>query len=232
RNVKAAIEADCEQLKVSTGGLHFWKESRRLEKLYASESQDPMPWYGWQQRSPYEAWIANHQLRPRLRTELLRLSARLLAADGPRFSLLVDTRDATIAQCERLARSLRDQLYAGWQLLFVIRADADPALTRAIQALQKVDARICFAHGRPDEHFAVSLNQAVGAANGNWLLFPSASARLAPEALVLIAESAAEPDCDVVVADEDHMDDSGGRHDPVFKVRWSPELILSGTYPG
>ena len=231
RNVREAIIAGCQKLNVAPGGLHFWRESRRMQRLYAEESQDPLPWYDWQQRSLYDSWLAHHQLRPRLRAEMQQQGAALRQAGGPTFSLLVDTREAGVGLCQRLAQSLRDQLYGGWELLFVIRAEADPSLTKAILGLRAADDRIAFAHAQPDQNFADALNHAVGAACGDWLMFPTATARLAPEALILIAE-AAEGDCDVVVADEDHMDDNGRRHDPIFKVKWSPELVLSGTYPG
>ena len=148
-HVKTSIANACRDLKIERGGWQFWRETRRMEQLYRDESQDPLPWYDWQQRTPYQAWLAHNELRPRLRAELEK-SARLLATrdDAPRFSLLVGTRRAAHGHLDRIAASLRAQIYPRWELLFVIRADADPALTPHIQTIVAADAqRIRFAHG-------------------------------------------------------------------------------------
>ncbi|WP_221032939.1 glycosyltransferase [Actomonas aquatica] len=233
-HVKTAIIDACRDLKIATGGWRFWRETKRLERLYEEEAQDPLPWYDWQQRSPYQAWLAHNELRPRLRAEFEKSAATLAAsAEAPRFSLLVDTREAAFPRLDRLAASLRASIYPHWELLFVIRADADPALTAHIETIVKTDPqRIRFCHGQPEENFSLSMNNAVGAATGDWLLFPTAGARFAPEGLLLLAEPAATTEVDVVFADEDHMTDAGERRDPVFKSAWSPELIFSGTHPG
>ncbi|MGY8719553.1 MAG: hypothetical protein ACKVI3_17440, partial [Verrucomicrobiia bacterium] len=65
-------------------------------------------------------------------------------------------------------------------MLFVIRADADPALTAHVQALGESNRRIVFAHGQPEENFSISMNNAVGATSGDWLIFPSSTSRFAP----------------------------------------------------
>ncbi|GAB5560387.1 MAG: hypothetical protein SynsKO_20340 [Synoicihabitans sp.] len=233
-NIKKMIVEACTKLNVRKGGLRFLRESKRMEKIFADESQDPLPWYDWQQRSPYEAWLAHNELRPRLRAEFERSAIRLSEQDNaPLFSLLVDTRDVPYDQFDRLTSSVRTQIYQRWELLFVIRADADPALTAHLNKLTQSDPeRINFFHGQPEENFSLSMNHAVGAANGDWLMFPRASSRFAPEGLLLLAEGAVRADNDVVFADEDHMSDDGSRRDPIFKPDWSPELIYSGTHPG
>ncbi|MCF3652100.1 glycosyltransferase [Synoicihabitans lomoniglobus] len=231
-HVKDSIVNACKQLNVNAGGLRFWSETRRLRKLYEEESQDPLPWYDWQIRSTYDSWLSNNQLRPRLRAEFEKSVAYLEANDGPKFSLLLDSRRASLAQLDRLAQSLHTQIYPRWQLMVVIRADADQALTTHVIKLGSVDTRVSYFHGQPGEDFATTLNHAVGAADGDWFMFPPAHGRFAPEGLLLLAEPAASPDYDVVFADEDHMDAAGKRSAPIFKPAWSPELIYSGTHPG
>lgn len=231
-HVRDSIISACEQLNIEIGGFRFRREIRRIQKLYENESQDPLPWYDWQTRSPYDAWLANNQIRPRLKLEFEKSAQQLATSDGLKFSLLLDSRDASFAQVEKLAASLRDQVYTQWQLLVVIRAEADPALTATVQKLQSADPRVAYFHGQPDQNFALSLNDAVGAATGDWFMFPRPGSVLAPEALLLIAEHAANTDYDVVFTDEDYISESGKRTDPIFKTAWSPELIYSGTHPG
>jgi glycosyltransferase involved in cell wall biosynthesis/GT2 family glycosyltransferase len=234
RNVKTALLDACRKFGIRPGGLRFWRETKRLEKLYTEEAQDPLPWYDWQERTPYQSWLAHNELRPRLRAEFEKSAAALAATgDAPHFSLLVDTRDGNTGHFDRLAASLREQIYGRWELLFVIRADADPALTAHIETIVATDPeRIRFCHGQPEENFSLSMNNAVGAAKGDWLMFPLASSRVAPEGLLLLAEAATDAGHDVVFMDEDHMTDGGERRDPIFKPSWSPELIYSGTHPG
>ncbi len=230
-NVRESIVQACKTLGVDPGGWRFKLETKRMQKLYRDEAQDPLPWYKWRTQSHYENWVANHRLRPRLELELRRSAETLTKAANPSFSLLLDSRKATTAQIDHLAQSLSKQIYATWELLIVIRAEADPALTAHAQALGQKDARIRFVHGEPAENFATSLTKAVGAAKGEWLMFPEPGSVLAPEGLLLLAEQVAE-DVDIVFADEDHQTNDGKRLNPVFKVRWSPELIFSGTHPG
>lgn len=232
KNVKQAIIDSCRELGVKTGGLNFWRESRRIKKIFEEDSQDPTPWYDWQSRPGYATWTLNNQLRPRLRQELQLVADQLAADDGPTFSILIDSRDTPWAQLLRLTQSIQKQLYSRWQVLFVIRADADPALTAHVQALGESNRRIVFAHGQPEENFSISMNNAVGATSGDWLIFPSSTSRFAPEALILLAEEAASDDHDLVFTDEDYVAADGTRSDPIFKTRWSPELVFSGTHPG
>jgi GT2 family glycosyltransferase len=57
------------------------------------------------------------------------------------------------------------------------------------------------------------------------LCFMDVRDRLAPEALALIANTAGRfPSLDILFADEDWLDEEGGRVQPFFKPGWDPEL--------
>jgi O-antigen biosynthesis protein len=229
--VKKCIVDACESLGVDAGGWRFRRESKRLQKLYEKEAQDPLPWYDWRTKTPYENWVQNHQLRPRLRAEFTRAAAAIETGERPKISLLLDSRRLTDEALTRLVKSLSAQIFQSWELLVVIRAEADPELTAHVQRLSQKESRVRFAHGAPDENFATSLNHAVGAAQGDWLMFPQPGATLPPEGLLLLAENMGD-EIDVVFADEDHLETDGTRLKPVFKTQWSPELVFSGTHPG
>lgn len=231
QNVKQCILNACQTLKVDPGGWRFKLEAKRIQKLYAEEAQDPLPWYEWRTKSGYENWVDNHQLRPRLLQEFKKSATAIAGGDSPLISLLLDSRRVSDSELDRLAASLSAQIYEHWELLVVIRAEANPALTAHVQKLGAADQRIRFAHGAPDENFATSLNHAVGAARGSWLMFPEPGATLPPEGLLLLAEQMSA-EVDLVLADEDHRQANGERLKPVFKTQWSPELIYSGTHPG
>ena len=57
-------------------------------------------------------------------------------------------------------------------------------------------------------------------------------AELAPDALFRVVEQLQEADADILYTDEDSVDRLGRRSSPVFKPRWSPDLLLSSPYTG
>ncbi len=230
-NVRESIVQACKSMDIDAGGWAFRRETKRMQKLYREEAQDPLPWYRWRTQPAYQNWVDNHQLRPRLKREFQQSAEQLQSSNPPTFSLLLDSRKADHAQITALVDSLSAQLYSNWELLVVIRADADPALTDHVAAESRKDVRIKFVHGQPEENFAITLNQAVGAAKSEWLIFPEPGATLPPNGLLLLAEQATDT-ADIVFADEDHRSVDGERLNPVFKPKWSPELIFSGTHPG
>ena len=69
-------------------------------------------------QDPYAAWQAAGRLTPRLRDTLAR-AAQKLGANGPKISVLVDTRGCTPDQLAALSASLSAQLYPAWEAWFV-----------------------------------------------------------------------------------------------------------------
>ena len=55
---------------------------------------------------------------------------------------------------------------------------------------------------------------------------------LAPEAIFKVVEVLQDVGADAIYTDEDHVDLSGRRFDPVFKPYWSPDLLLSTAFIG
>ncbi|MDI1334709.1 MAG: glycosyltransferase [Lacunisphaera sp.] len=167
---------------------------------------------------PYEAWQHNNHLSPRLR-EILAAAARQLQSGGPRFALLVDTHGCTPEQVAQLAVSLAAQIYPYWEAHFVGPV-APPAGNKYQPAASPAE--------RVQKANAVA--QSSTAALLTWL---PGHARLAPDALLEIAERfAARPTLELVYTDEDRMDDAGRRSAPDFKPEWSPAFALSGLFPG
>lgn len=224
-SVKNAILQGCRELNVQPGGLHFWRESRRLHRIFMEESQDPLPWFDWQKKSPYEVWVVNHQLRPRLKLELSHRAAALAEDQGPQFLLVVDARKIPAGRRLEILESLPSQLYSRWRALVVSREVQIPLP-------HEIAPQIDYLILGPTDDFAHAVNQQIAAASADWIMFPAASASLPPEGLLFLAEKAASDNFDLVFADEDHLEANGTRRDPLFKSCWSPELVLSATHPG
>ncbi len=232
RDIVATVVRACRRLKVRTGGLSFWRTVAAVHRIYRTESPEPQPWFAWQLAKPYASWLAHNSLAPRLREALVQSAARLTAAEGPSFALIVDTRLAGPGQLERLVTSVRAQLYGRWHLGLLQPADATPVLAAELARLAAADERIRVIFA-PDSNHAAALNAASHTLSDDWLGYPEPDGRLAPDALLRVAEAiAAHPATELVYTDEDQMDDAGQRSNPVFKCGWNPALVVSGLQPG
>lgn len=169
----------------------------------------------------YADWIATNRPTGRLR-RVWADDATTLLARGPVITLVIDTNAAPPGHAADLLHSLTAQAYPKWEAWFV--GPAAPA---------SADAR-CHHEKCPESRDRIrALNAAAHQATGTWLAFLPAGSRLAPDALLAVAEQAtAQPAMEFIYTDEDQMDDVGGRSTPNFKPDWSPTLTLAGTFPG
>lgn len=169
---------------------------------------------------PYAAWLQANRLTPRLRAKLSDAVQRL--ATGPKISLIIDTRGCTPAQLAALTDSLVAQVYPRWEASFV--AAVSPVL---------VDERCHFELCAGPHDLIRATNAAAHRSTGEWIALIPGHSRLAPDALLEIAERiASDPQLELIYTDEDRMDVAGRRTSPVFKPEWSPAFSLSGLFPG
>ncbi len=159
----------------------------------------------------YRAWVRRHDTltaddRASIRARIARLPGRVLSlvmAPGhadPR--LVVDAAAALVAQ-----------LYPHWDLSIGVADAAAEARLAGVVA----DPRIRI----------VALAELEQAALGGFVAVLPPDARLAPHALFEIAaELAAHPETDLLYTDEDRLDRTGRRRDPLFKTAWSADLLL------
>jgi glycosyltransferase involved in cell wall biosynthesis len=232
REVIRSVLRACAKLKVSPGGFAFWRTVLAVHQLYRTESQETLPWFGWQQRLPYPSWLAHNSLAPQLRAALVHSATQLTAGAGPSFALVLDTRLAAPGHLTRFLESLRAQFYGRWHLGLLQPAEASPELAQELARLAATDSRIRVIVA-PDANHAAALNAAAHTLSDDWLAFPDTSGRLAPDALLRVAETIqSAPGTELVYTDEDRMDGSGVRSAPQFKCSWNPALVLSGNQPG
>jgi len=169
----------------------------------------------------YADWIAANRPTAALR-QAWEKAVTALKEKGPVISLVVDATDAPPGHAADLLRSLVAQAYPKWEAWFVGPGAPAPGDERCrhekcTEAKDRIRA----------------LNAAAHQSAGAWLAFLPAGSRLAPDALLEIAERAAsQPSLELIYTDEDRMDDAGRRSAPDFKPDWSPALALSGTFPG
>lgn len=216
-----ALRRAARQLNIRLGSLGAqWSSLQQAYALYRREAPAVIPPDPARQ-DPYAAWQAAGRLTPRLRDTLAR-AAQQLAANGPKISLLVDTRGCSPDQLAALSASLSAQLYPAWEAWFV-----------GAPAPYAAEPRTRSEKYSGPKDVVRALNAAAHQSAGTLLTLLPGHSRLAPDALLEIAERfAATPALELAYTDEDRMDDAGRRTDPDFKPEWSPALALSGLFPG
>ncbi|WP_439594860.1 glycosyltransferase [Falsiroseomonas sp.] len=143
---------------------------------------------------------------------------RARIGEGPRISVCLALGEGPVLPALHSLRALRAQIFANWQLCLAVpegrRAALRDGLRRAGEA--------------PVEPVGTTLAEAIAAAEGEFLTLLDPGDALAPEALAEVAIALqAQPDLDLVFADEDAIAPGGQRMAPRFKPGWSPEPLRS-----
>jgi GT2 family glycosyltransferase len=171
------------------------------------------------QRAAERAWLdADDPRRP----EVARALQRRLAACGSdvKLSVVVWPAGGATRPASDRPPGLIQSMYPNWELLLPQRGQT-PAST---------DVRI---RTLPASQTAGSwlLDIAVRGATGSHLAVVPEDWRLAPHALLLVAEAiGAFPDAQVIYGDDDCIDSRGRRHSPCMRCDWNLELLRSTNY--
>lgn len=219
--VALAFASACRTEGVRLGKLsEYWQQCQAAHRLYRRFAPVSLAHLSRARPDAYTGWQQTQVLTPRLR-ELLTSSSASNGGNGPEFLVLVDTRNCTEGQLHELAESLRAQIHGRWRACFV--GAAAPSGDARLQALPVPTSK----------DFIRTLNAALAQIHGSHVLCIPGHSRLSPDALVEIADAfVTNPVLDLVYTDEDRMDDSGVRSDPLFKPSWSPAASDSGLFPG
>ena len=155
-----------------------------------------------------------------------RLKTQLTSAKPARVSLLMVVRDEPAEVIETSVEALRAQCLHDWQLC-IVDAASTAAHVAGMLAVLTDDPRIR-ARRQDTPDFAMARLTALAMADGDLigLLHPGES--LAPDALAEFALLFHDrANVALAYADEDRLDETGGRSEPRFKGGWSPDLLLA-----
>ena len=224
------LRAACHAQRIRLGDFNgFWPAAYLAYREYSQKAQRHLPHLT---AEPYQRWIENNRLAPAL-LATMQQSARRLNASGPKLALLVDLRDTTPLQLRELADSLKAQLYARWELWFIVPHKSSSVLDWMTRYLCGKDQRLQRRRIKRGSKYPSGLNAAVSASSATHFAVIPGHARLSPDALLHVAEALqADPQLKLLYSDEDRMEDDGRRHTPAMKGEWNPELALSGLFPG
>jgi len=178
----------------------------------------------------YEQWL--HLYEPVTPPALRELAARIAALPArPLISVLLPVYNAPEAWLRRAIESVREQVYAEWELC--IADDASPAahVRPLLEEAARSDSRIRVVFRETNGHISRASNSALDLARGEFIALLDHDDELAPHALAEVALAlAARPGTDVLYSDEDKIDEHGRRFAPYFKPDFLPDLFLGQNY--
>ncbi len=153
-------------------------------------------------------------------------------AATPVISLLMPVRNPRRDWLEAAIASVTAQTYGCWQLSICDDASDATWVAEYLSTLAGENPRIRFSRAGQRLGISGALNQAAGAARGDYTAFLDQDDLLAPYALDCVAAAVQQGQPDLLYSDEDYMDAQGRRVQPIFKPAYSPDLLRCGMYMG
>ena len=150
----------------------------------------------------------------------------------PVCSILMPVHNPKREWLEAAIASVHRQSYSLWELCICDDCSIEPWVRLYLQEVAAGDSRVRLHLSRERLGIAGALNHAARQAGGAYLAFLDHDDVLAPYALHYVVEALQGTDADIVYSDEDKLDQSGQRVEPIFKPAWSPDLLLGCMYLG
>lgn len=150
----------------------------------------------------------------------------------PRVSLVLVVSDADEVWIKSSVDSVLGQLYPHLELCICDNSSGRPHVAEVLKRYASDDGRIVLRRLSEKKSRAEAYSVAASIATGEFVALLDPGDELAPEAIFKVVELLQRHRADAVYTDEDHIDVSGRRSDPVFKPYWAPDLLLSTAYTG
>ena len=174
-----------------------------------------------------ERYAFTPEQRPRLQQELDRLEVT------PLISIVMPVYNPDEVWLRSAIESVCEQVYPHWQLCICDDASSREHVGRVLAEYEQHDERIRVQTRTQNAGIAVTTNQAIHLASGEFVGFLDHDDELAPDALAEVVKLLnAQPELDVVYTDEEKITVQGQRWEPFFKPDWSPDLLRSMNYIG
>jgi len=178
----------------------------------------------------YPAWVKVADRAAEARVGRLKAQSQQWPA-RPRFSVLLPVYSPDLRFLQRAVQSVLSQDYPDWELRLVDDASPDVSHIPWLESVAASDARVHLMRRQTNGGIAVTTNEALTLAAGDFCLFLDQDDLLAKSALFDLAERVTErPAAVMVYADEDHVDEADVRSRPMFKPDWDPEWLRTRNY--
>ena len=182
---------------------------------------------GKHDRNDYAEWMRRYDtLTDATRAAMHARIDRL--AHKPLISIVMPVFNLPLVFLEETIQSVRQQLYANWELCIADEASTDPVVRTVLERHCSLDARIKLAHQNKNGQIPCASNCALELATGEFVALLDHADLLAEQALYRVAMAiAGAPGAGLIYSDEDKIDGAGRRYDPCFKPELNYELLLA-----
>lgn len=204
-------------------------QPKRVENFSSASS---LYWGSGNRDYRYSLWQATFDFDEHRHGEDLAARAAALS-ERTTFSLLMPLVAGRAPLVEQAIAAVRRQIWDGWQLVIALDRGIDPAIAEVCDVAAAADRRIVVRRVAAGSGPSAAANSALAAATGSHVAVIGEGDRLRPHALAELAIAlAGAPATEILYADEDTLNEDGGRCDPHFKSDWSEDQFLAWNYLG
>lgn len=150
----------------------------------------------------------------------------------PLISIVLPVHNPKREWLDAAVGSVLAQTYPLWELCVCDDASREPWVTEYFAAQAGADNRIRFTPSGSHLGISGALNMAGQMAQGEYVGFLDQDDVLSPFALHYVVKGLQENSPDFIYTDEDKLDSSGRRVEPMFRPEWSPDLLTGCMYLG
>lgn len=178
-------------------------------------------------RNDYKEWVRRY--------DTLTDNARVVKSsrinefkNRPLISVVMPTYNTPIKWLTEAIESVRNQIYANWELCIADDASTDRSVRILLESYTKLDKRIKVVYREKNGHISAASNSAIALVTGQWVALLDHDDLLTENALFWVVDAINQnPEAGLIYSDEDKLDLKGNRFDPYFKCEFNPELLLA-----
>jgi O-antigen biosynthesis protein len=178
----------------------------------------------------YQGWIKEHEPTA-AQLDIQRKLAGCLSYQ-PKISVLTPVFKVPLDVLRATVDSVIAQTYDNWELCITVPSADNPDASRYLQFEASRDPRIRVKIIEKNEGISENSNLALSLATGEFLALLDHDDTLAPFALFEVTQLLNQDHAvDFIYSDKDLITEDGkDRFQPLFKPKWSPELMLNANY--
>ncbi len=175
----------------------------------------------------YRDWVARFDVISDVDRRSIRSAAAELT-NRPLISVIMPVYNVEERFLREALDSVCGQLYENWELCIADDHSTESHVREVLEEYATKDERIKVVFRERNGHISAASNSALELASGEFAALMDHDDLLAEDALYQVAAVLDEfPETDLIYSDEDKIDASGKRFQPMFKPDWSPELLYS-----
>ncbi len=177
----------------------------------------------------YQLEVFKQRVNPRRRKEI---ESRIQSFSyKPLISVVMPVYNVERQWLIEAIESVFKQIYTDWELCIADDASPAPYIKEVLENYRKKDPRVKVVYLSSNVGIALSTNEALTLAKGEFVAFMDHDDCLAPSSLFEVVDLLnREPLTDLIYTDEDKLSMGGLRLRPVRKQAWDPSLLLSYNY--